>query len=235
MKTKAKIFEGLHHFIGRDTACRVRTRKNKIFRLSLIGFYLAVVPLALATSLWDEQSNGGRSMYTDRKAFRVGDLVTIVVNQSTTAAKDQSTESSKETSVNDSLTALLGPFMGGERTAAELLRRNPHSAWTSEESFKGDGKINNTETLTSTIQARVTDVMPNNVLRLEATRRVELGKEKSDLVLTGIIRQEDLTTANTILSTQVADLQVKQVTNGEISHSQKKGWLTKVWENLNPF
>jgi flagellar L-ring protein FlgH len=210
--------------------------KTNLFKgLCIVGFYVVVVPAVLATSLWDESANGARSMYTDRSAFRVGDLVTIVVNQSTTAAKDQSTQTSKTTSVADSLSAFIGPFMGGERTAAELLRRNPHNAWSSADTFDGNGSVNNTETLTSTIQARVTDVMPNKVLRLEATRRVDIGGEKSDLVLSGFVRQEDLTTANTILSTQVADLQVKQVTNGEVSRSQKKGWLTRVWENISPF
>ena len=77
--------------------------------------------------------------------------------------------------------------------------------------------------------------MPGNVMRIQATRRVELGQEKSDLVLTGLIRQEDLTTANTVLSTQVADLQVKQITNGAISREQRKGWLTRIWETIAPF
>ena len=51
-----------------------------------------------ATSLWDEESNGGRSLFTDRKALRKGDLVTIVVDRSTTSKKDQSTETSKTVS-----------------------------------------------------------------------------------------------------------------------------------------
>jgi flagellar L-ring protein precursor FlgH len=210
--------------------------KTNLFKgLCIVGFYVVVVPAVLATSLWDESANGGRSFYSDRHAFRVGDLVTIVVNQATTAAKDQSTKTAKTTSVTDQLTAFLGPFMGGERAAAELLRRNPHNAWNSADTYDGNGKLNNSETMTSTIQARVTDVMPNKVLRVEATRRIDITGEKSDLVLTGFVRQEDLTTANTILSTQVADLQLKQVTNGEVSRSQKKGWLTRVWENVSPF
>jgi flagellar L-ring protein FlgH len=213
----------------------MNTKKYFLKGLCTVGFYVVVIPAVLATSLWDESANGARSLYSDRKAFRVGDLVTIVINQSTTAAKDQTTDSSKVTSVTDQLSAFLGPFMGGERTAAELLRRNPHNAWNSTDTFAGNGSINNTETLTSTIQARVTDVMPNKTLRLEATRRVDITGERSDLVLTGMIRQEDLTAANTILSTQVADLQVKQLTNGEVSRSQKKGWLTRVWENISPF
>ena len=57
------------------------------------------------------------------------------------------------------------PFMGGERTAAELLRRDPHWNWGGTRTFDGGGSVNNTETLTSTIQARVTDVLPNRVMR----------------------------------------------------------------------
>lgn len=218
-------------FVLRSTRSLQQVSKG----LCIVGFYVVVIPTALATSLWDESANGARSMYTDRKAFRVGDLVTIVVNQSTTAVKDQSTKTAKTTTAADTFSALFGPFMGGERTATELLRRNPHNTWNSAETFDGNGKMNQTESMTSTIQARVTDVLPNGVLRLEATRRVDLAGERSDIVLTGFVRQEDLTTANTVLSTQVADLQLKQVTNGEVSRVQKKGWLTRIWENINPF
>ena len=190
---------------------------------------------SLATSLWDESVNGGRSLFTDRKGFRKGDLVTIVVNQNTSTVKDQKTETAKTASQLSQFTALIGPFMGGERTAAELARRNPHNEWNTDNTFEGSGKVENSETFTSTIQARITDVLPNQVYRIEATRRVEMGQESSDLVLSGYIRGEDLTTANSILSTQVADLQVKQISHGSISREQRKGWLTRAWETISPF
>jgi len=204
---------------------------------SLIVLFLTVAVTApvLATSLWDEAISGGHSLFADRKAYRKGDLVTITVNQSTIGVKDQKTTTSKVTSESEKLEALLGPFLGGVRTTAELDRRNPHNTWSGTRTFAGDGKIEHTETLTSTIQARVTDVLPNRVLRLEATRRVEVGQEISNFILTGMIRQEDLTTANTILSTQIADLQVKQVNNGTITREQRKGWLTRIWESITPF
>jgi flagellar L-ring protein FlgH len=200
--------------------------------LTLLG--ACTVP-ASAASLWDEEANGARSMFTDRTAFRKGDLVTIVVNQNTSAIKDQSTETTKEVSVDENLSALIGPFMSGVRDATTLARRNPHNTWESSRSFEGSGEIENQESFTSTIQARVTDVLPNRVLRIEATRRVEVGQEISDLVLSGFVREQDLTTANSVLSTQVADLQVKQVTNGAISREQRKGWLTRIWEAISPF
>ena len=137
--------------------------------------------------------------------------------------------------VDEKLSAFLGPFMGGVRTADELTRRNPHSVWEGARTFDGNGKIENTETLTSTIQARVTDVLPNKVLRIEATRRVQAGDETSFLVLTGFVRSEDVTSANSVLSTQVADLQLKQVGQGAISREQRKGWLTRLWETISPF
>ncbi len=201
----------------------------------LITFWILSIAAARATSLWDEGHNGGRSLFADHVAFRRGDLVTIVVNQSTTTAKDQKTKTSKTTSESESFQALFQPFMGGERTADELTRRNPHFGWGGSRTFDGGGSVADSETLTSTIQARVTDVLPNKVLRIEATRRVETGQEHSDLVLSGLVRQEDISTANSVLSTQVADLQVRQISNGAISREQRKGWLTRWFETLTPF
>ncbi|MBI4024655.1 MAG: flagellar basal body L-ring protein FlgH [Verrucomicrobia bacterium] len=188
-----------------------------------------------ATSLWVEAENGGRSLYADRKAGRIGDLVTIVVNQSTIANKSLSSNTSKTVNENEQFSALFGNFMGGVRTAEEVARRNPHNSWSGARSFNGNGAVANTETVTSTIQARITDVMPNKVMRIEASRRVEVGQEISYLVLSGLVRQDDLTTANTVLSTQVADLQLKQQGNGALSRETRKGWLTRVWETISPF
>ncbi len=201
----------------------------------LIAFWFLTIAAARATSLWDEGRNGGRSMFTDRTAFRRGDLITIVVNQSTTATKNQDTKTSKTTSENESFQSFFQPFMGGVRTADELTRRDPHWLWGGTRTFDGGGTVNNSETLTSTIQARVTDVLPNRVLRVEATSRFDAGQERSDLVLSGLVREEDLTTANTIMSTQIADLQVRQISNGAVSREQRKGWLTRWFETLTPF
>jgi flagellar L-ring protein FlgH len=210
--------------------------KASTLALSIIALVSWVIPSS-ATSLWEEADKNGRavSLFSDRVAANKGDLVTIVVNQSTTAKRDQSTETEKSVSVNDQLSAFIGPFMGGIRGGDELLRRNPHSAWSSERSFDGNGKVENTENLTSTIQARVTDVLPNKVLRIEASRRVSAGDETSYMILSGFVRSEDVTSANSVLSTQVADLQVKQVGQGAISREQRKGWLTRIWETISPF
>jgi flagellar L-ring protein precursor FlgH len=212
----------------------------KLFHKHLPGgivFSLLVLSTgsSLATSLWDEEVNGGRSLYSDRKAVRRGDLVTIVINLDSKATKDQSTQTSKTVDMLARFQALWGPYWGGVRTAAEQDRRQPHNQWSDAETFNGNGQLKHNESLTSTIQARVTDVMPNNVLRVEAARKVEIDKETSYLVLTGLIRQEDLTTANTVNSSQVADLQLKEVGQGDISRTQRKGWLTRFWETVNPF
>jgi flagellar L-ring protein FlgH len=203
--------------------------------LFIVAFSLT--PSLKGSSLWDESASGGRSvsLFSDRTAARIGDLVTIVVNQSTVAAKQQSTKTHKTVTMDENVSAFLNPIIGGERDEDFLTRRNPHNTWNGNRTFDGGGTIGNTETLTSTIQARVTDVLPNKVLRIEATRRVESAQETGYLVLSGFIRTEDLTTANSVLSTQVADLEVKQVGNGALSREQRKGWLTRFWETVSPF
>lgn len=201
---------------------------------ALLTLILFAGPL-LATSLWDEESNGERSLFADRKAFRRGDLVTIIVNQVTTAIKDQSTQTAKTVSELARLQALWGPYLGGVRPADEQDRRQPHNQWSDTETFTGSGRIQHNESMTSTIQARVTDVLPNNVLRVEASRKIEVDQETSYLVITGLVRQDDLTAANTVNSSQVADLQLKEVGQGAISRNQHKGWLTRFWETVSPF
>lgn len=210
--------------------------KAKILALSFIIFSSWIIPSS-ATSLWEEADRNGRavSLFSDRVAANKGDLLTIVVNQSTVAKRDQKTETKKSATVNDQLSAFIGPFMGGVREDAELARRNPHSAWSSSHSFSGNGKVENTETLTSTIQARVTDVLPNKVLRIEASRRVSAGDETTYFILSGFVRSEDVSSANSVLSTQVSDLQVKQIGQGAITRDQRKGWVTRLWETISPF
>jgi len=187
-------------------------------------------------SLWpDDSTRLNTSLYGDPVAGEVGDFITIVVNLSTTATKNQSTQTAKKTSVDDSITALGYPYTHGDWDWYRFRGQPPTFTWGANQSFAGSGQLNNQETLTTTIQARVTSVLPNGTMRIEAHRDFEAGKEKSTLVLTGFVRQTDLDSSNTISSSQIADLQIKQQGNGPLSSSQNKGWLTRLYEFISPF
>jgi flagellar L-ring protein precursor FlgH len=180
---------------------------------------------------------GSASICSDPLAHNVGDLVTIVVDLQNTITKAQNTTTAKATAVDAVINALLYPNDSTSRgyNFYNYHGQSPTSSWTSNQTFNGGGTVANNESASTTIQARVIDVAPNGVLRVEATRLSKAGDEDTSMILTGLIRPEDLSPANTISSSNVADLQILQKGKGTLTNNQRKGWLTKFYEFIEPF
>jgi len=177
------------------------------------------------------------SMFSDPLAHSIGDLVTIVVDLQNTITKDQNTKTSKDTAVASIINSLLYPNDGSHHgyNFINYHGQVPTTAWNSTQSFNGGGTVANTEAASTTIQARVVDVQSNGVLRVQATRLSKAGEEDTAMILTGLVRPEDLSTNNSISSSRVAELSIIQKGKGTISNNQRKGWLTKFYEFIEPF
>jgi flagellar L-ring protein precursor FlgH len=177
------------------------------------------------------------SLYGDPIAHSVGDLVTIVVDLQNQITKDQNTKTSKDAAVQAAISSLVYPPDASNHGWSwyGYHGQTPQMAWNSTSSFNGGGTIANTETASTTIQARVVEVGINGVLKVEATRLSKAGEEDTSMVLSGLIRPEDLSQANSISSSRVADLQILQKGKGTITENQRKGWLTKLYEFIQPF
>jgi flagellar L-ring protein precursor FlgH len=180
---------------------------------------------------------GPASIYGDPLAHSVGDLLTIVVTLQNSVTKAQNTTTAKTTAVDATINALVYPTDATNHgwNFYNYHGQNPTTSWNSTQSFNGGGTIANTEATSTTIQARVVAVAPNGVLRVEATRLSKAGDEDTSMVLTGLVRPEDLSTSNTISSDNVADLEILQKGKGTITNNQRKGWLTKFYEFIEPF
>ena len=180
---------------------------------------------------------GPASIFADPLAHSVGDLVTIVVDLQNVVTKVQNTKTDKETNVAGNINTLVYPPDSSNHGWSWYTYhgQTPAVAWNSTQSFNGGGTVANNENASTTIQARVVAVGPNGVLRIEATRLSKAGEEDTSMVLTGLVRPEDLSTANTISSSRVADLEILQKGKGTLTNDQRKGWLTKLYEFLQPF
>jgi flagellar L-ring protein precursor FlgH len=180
---------------------------------------------------------GPASICSDPIARSVGDLVTIVVDLDNTVTKAQNTTTAKTATVNDSISQLVYPNDGSNHgwNWYTYHGANPGMVWSGAHTFNGGGAVANTEADSTTIQARVISVAANGVLRVEATRMSKAGEEDTSMILTGLVRPEDLSTANTISSSRVADLEILQKGKGTLTENQRKGWLTKIYEFLSPF
>jgi len=199
------------------------------------GLFLAVISVcarpAQAQSLW--KPDASRSMFADKRATSVGDILTILVQENNTASKDNSTQTSKKSSVDAAVEAFIY-----SPSASKLLTKKgelPAMKMAGAQDFSGAGKISNSEKVTARIAVRVVDVLPNRNLVIEGTRQIAFSGETQDAVLRGVVRLEDIAANNTIFSYNIADATIKYVSKGTVTDNQRKGWFTKVWDKVTPF
>ncbi len=188
-------------------------------------------PAAPADSLWNDEV--ARSMLSDKRASGVGDLLTVIVQENNSASKDKNTKTSKSAGMDASIASFLfSPANSGLLTSGGQL---PAIKYSAKNDFEGGGAINNSERIIARIGVRVIDVLPNRNLVIEGSRETAFSGEQQTIVLRGVIRPEDISTANSVFSYSISDASIKFVSKGTLSDSQRKGWFTKIWDKLSPF
>ena len=183
--------------------------------------------LAADGSVWPA---GGieRGMTADHRAARAGDILTVVVMENANATSAQTKSSNRESSVDDAITRFV--FSKGLSHNGEM----PAISMGGKSAYTGGGQVNNTQSLTARAAVLVTDVLPNGNLVVEGTRRITFSGETQYVVLHGLVRSDDITANNTVLSSNVADARVEFISEGALTDAQKRGWLAKLYEKLRP-
>ncbi|HEX5245021.1 MAG TPA: flagellar basal body L-ring protein FlgH [Tepidisphaeraceae bacterium] len=106
---------------------------------------------------------------------------------------------------------------------------------TGDRTFKGTGDVTRNDTFTARITAEVLDVKPNGTLVLQARKHIKTDEEEQLMVLTGTCRVEDVTADNTVLSTQLNDLDLQKNHKGDVREATRRGFLGKLLDFVNPF
>ena len=179
-------------------------------------------------SLWMSRA----SLYEDRKARRVNDLLTILITEKSTASKKATTNASKDSSGDYTLANALGMHVDNFPMLNDLNKGFKGSG-TSD--FKGKGDTTREGKLTATITAKVIEVLPNYNMVIESRKEVVVNNEKEIIVLRGIVRPDDVTPNNTVLSQNVADAQIYLVGDGVLDDKQSQGWLVRFLDKVWPF
>lgn len=196
-----------------------------------LGLCLNFAATLTADSLW--QDSQSKSMCADKRAGKVGDIVTILVQENTTATKDNSTKTSKQSNVDAAIAAFLfSPAASGLLTQKGTL---PAMKFSGKSDFAGGGTINNSQQIAASVAVRVVDVLPNSNLVIEGTRESSFSGEQQTIILRGTIRQDDIAANNTVYSFNVADATIKFISKGTITDSQRKGWFHRLWDKFSPF
>jgi flagellar L-ring protein precursor FlgH len=181
-----------------------------------------------AGSLWATTSRL-TDLGSDLRALQVDDLVTIVVNEQASAIVTGQTKTSRVSSVNAAITSLLGP-----KSATGALSNLANSSNDTE--LNGQGTTSRGSTLTTTLSARVTHVLPNGYLVLEGTKNVQVNSEHQLVTVRGIIRPVDLSPGNVITSNQLAQMEIKVDGKGVVNDAIRRPWfLYRLLLGLLPF
>ncbi len=208
-------------------------RTKNILRLAAT---LAALPLASAPaqSLWHDDT--AKPMFADKRASSPGDILTILVQESTSAAKDNKSATSKDNAMDASIsTFLYGAGAGGASALLSKGGQMPALKYNSKNSFAGSGSVNNSQKIIASVAVKVLDVLPNRNLVIEGRRETSFSGEHQVVILHGIVRSEDVAANNTVFSYNIADAKVEINSKGSIDDVQRKGWFTKIWDKITPF
>lgn len=168
------------------------------------------------------------------KTFRPGDLITIIVRHRRLYEADSELQARKKYNLTTELDAFLKPTQGGIG-AANFRRGKPNIAYKLDQRLTSTGDSSREDRLTTRVAAKIIDVKPNGVLVLEGRSRIVHDDEVSVLCVMGSCRKEDVTADNTILSTQMAGLELLVDNQGALRAASSRGWLHKLVDAVNPF
>lgn len=194
---------------------------------------LAALATARAESLWPTDGRTTeRSMFADRKAAGTGDILTVVVQESADATSTQNKSMDRKSELADAIQQFL--FSAAVSKFGTFKGELPSSQATGKSTFSGGGSVANSQSLNSRAAVLVTDRLPNGNLVIEGVRMVTFSGETQYVVLHGLVRPDDISSANTVASTNIAEARVEFVSEGSLTDAQKRGWLAKVYEKLRP-
>ena len=183
-------------------------------------------------SLWRD---GSRSFFHDPRASRVGDILTVNISVSDTAKISNSTSRARTNSDNANLTNFFG-------LESELQNALPQASdptnlvkMGSNTSNAGSGTVNRSEDINLTLAALVTHTLANGNLVIGGHQQVRVNNELRDLQVTGIVRTEDITSANTVDLTQIAEARISYGGRGTVSDVQQPRYGSQLFDILMPF
>jgi flagellar L-ring protein precursor FlgH len=173
-----------------------------------------------ADSLWKEDES--ISPYSTERAYKVGDIVGLIIVESTSAVQKAGTN----TDVDDELTLKFN----------YALNRTTNSPQSYSEAFgkaknkyKGLGDTQRYANVSAKLSARVVEVLPGGILKIVGTHRIEVNDEEQQIIVTGIVRAKDISMANTVYSYQVAQPEIIIKGVGAVQEAESPGWITRIF------
>jgi flagellar L-ring protein FlgH len=176
------------------------------------------------------QAGQEMALFADLKARRVGDVLTIVLNESTNASKSAITKTTKTSAVTDTGPSLFGKSITTK--GVPILDTTLSGA----NSFDGEGSSSQGNSLVGSLTVTVVNVEANGNLVVQGDKSLKLNQGDEFIHISGVIRPADIATNNTVTSDKLADAHISYSGKGVIDSSNRMGWLTRFFNSVfSPF
>ena len=187
-------------------------------------------------SLWMNTSNNGK-LFLDYKGRQVGDIIVVKIVENSSASNSNTTSTSKSTNYDTGISNLIGlPLsLGMSNFLGSGHKFDPTIKAGTKNSFSGQGKKSKSDVITATVATRVIGLLPSGNMVIQGSREIIVDQEKQIISIKGIIRQKDVDADNSVLSTKIADAQIRYSGSGVISNANKKGWMSNIIDWIWPF
>lgn len=192
----------------------------------------APAPKQYANSLWQP---GARAFFRDQRAARVGDILRVNIKIKDKAELDNESDRTRTGSDSIQAPAVFGvqnklfKWLPGEANPAALASVNTAG------SHKGTGAIKREETIETQVAALITQVLPNGNFAIDGSQEIRINNEIREVAVKGVVRPQDISSDNTIDSSQIAQARIIYGGRGQISDVQQPRWGSQVIEAVSPF
>lgn len=179
-------------------------------------------------------AEGASGLFEDHNASRIGDILVIKIDESDTASHNADTTLNKNDATNYGIPAAIGLVAALKAKYPDVDPAKLFST-TTDQKFTGNGAVKRTGTFTATLPVRVVQILPSSDLFVEGTKVVMVGEEEHHIYVSGIVRRIDIAEDNSIPSSRIADAEIEYTGRGDISDTQRRGWLSRTLSKLWPF
>ena len=171
------------------------------------------------------RSNTSINLFGDNKASRIGDIITVMLEEQTSSSKSSNIDVAKDSDTNvnsDSTLFGMQPSLGSIGLGTNLV---------SEREFTGEASADQSNSLTGDITVTVVDVYPNGNLLIRGEKWITLNRGDEYIRISGLVRSDDITPNNTVISTKIANARISYSGTGELADSQQMGWLSRFFNS----
>ena len=207
-----------------------------IWMVAALFLAITIPPgIGQADSIYKSAAKQPPSLFSSTSSeYQPGDIITIIVVESFNASSSTSTGTSKETQFDAGFEGFDDLF-GINHLFGRPISMDPSFGIDVQNEFDGSGSSKRSSRITGTVTGQITEILSNGNLRIEASQRTVINGEKNSVILIGTIRPQDISSQNSIISTQISNAEIRYEGVGPLSTVQKRGVVTEFLEFIWPF